>query len=336
GLPMDDGSCCRLGTTSIANYLDELHIPTPSGAPYWSKATIRDMLKNPTYAGLARWGYRKVHKIRHADGSITEHRHDTESCLLVPGKWPKIISAETYKLAEDIRLRNRRMPAKLIPRTDGGSPVLQNPLAGLCYCAKCGSRMTRLGPNSHNPYDSLKCSGKNCDNISAPVYLVEEKLLDFLASWLEQYRLQHKDYVPVDDDRPVLKSSITNIKREVDTARKQLDSTYDLLERGVYNVEVFTQRNTAISETIADLEKKLQELEKKYEATNKVIQLRHDFIPLVENVLEAYGRIETAAGKNDLLRTVVDRIEYRKDEPNRKGKRDNANFELKVWPKIPK
>ena len=337
GQMQDDGSCCRLGTAAIARRLDELHIPTPSGAPTWSKSTVQDILKNPTYAGLIRWGYRKIYKERNADGSVGKHRHDTDDCLLVQGQHPPIISPDTFRLAKEIRERNRRMPAKLVPREQGsGMPVLQNPLAGLCVCAKCGSNMTRLGPNSRNPYDSLRCSNRYCDNVSSPIYLVEKKLLGFLSSWLDQYRLDHDNFIPRDDNRDMIKSSIAATKRELETARKQLDATYSLLEQGVYTVDVFTARNTAISATISDLEMQLTNLQKQYDSANRIIDLRHSFIPQVENVLEAYGRIETAAGKNDLLRTVVERVEYLKTEPNRRGHRDNANFELKVWPKIPK
>lgn len=337
GQMQEDGSCCRLGTTAIARRLDELRIPTPSGAPSWSKSTVQDILKNPTYAGMIRWGYRKVYKERNTDGSVSAHRHDTADCRLVEGKHPAIIPLAQYKQAEEIRNRNKKLPTKLIPRElgDHGMPVLQNPLAGICYCAKCGKLMTRLGPNSRNPYDSLRCPNRYCTNVSAPVYLVEQKLLDFLAAWLEQYRLQHENFMPPDDSRETLKLSIGGIQKDLETARKQLDATYSLLEQGVYSVEVFTQRNAAITAVITDLEKQLAELKAQYDAANKIIHLRHSFIPQVENVLDAYGRIDSAAGKNDLLRSVVERVEYLKTEPNRRGHRDNANFELKVWPRIP-
>lgn len=334
GQLLEDGSRRRIGTDAIARYLDELHIPTPSGAPVWSKATVQDILKNPTYAGMVRWGHRKVYKEKHADGSYIKRRHDTDDCCLVPGQHPAIIPFETYQLASDIRAQNRRMPTKKA----ADSSALQNPLAGLCYCAKCGALMTRLGPNSRNPYDALRCSNRYCDNISAPIYLVERKLTDFLAGWLEQYRLEHEQSVPAaaDNNRNTLRIAISSARRDLKTAQKQLETTYSLLEQGVYSVEVFTQRNTALTEKIAALELQLNDLQNQQDSTNKAIQLRDSFIPRVENVLNAYDRMDTASGKNDLLRTIVERIEYRKDTPNRRGQRDNANFELKVWPKVPK
>ena len=335
GQLQDDGSYQRLGTLAIARHLDELHIPTPSGAPTWSRATIQDILKNPTYTGMVRWGHRKVCKEKNADGTYSKRRHDTDACCLVPGRHPAIISQAAFDLAAEMRGRNRRTPTKLVPR-DHGIPILQNPLAGLCYCAKCQSLMNRLGPNSRNPYDALRCPNRYCDNVSAPIQLVEEKLLAFMREWLEQYRLEQEDFQPADPGRGVLKASMTAVSRELETAKKQLAATYDLLEQGVYTVDIFTQRNAAISATIADLEMQLSDLQKQWANANKIVQMRQSFIPQVENVLSAYSQMDTAAGKNNLLRTVIERIEYLKTEPNRRGRRDNANFEIKVWPNVPK
>lgn len=335
GQIQEDGSCQRLGTYAIARRLDELHVPTPSGAPAWSQATIQDILKNPTYTGMIRWGHRKVCKEKNADGTYSKRRHDTTDCYLVPGRHPAIITQEVFDQAAEIRERNRRTPTKLVPR-EHGAPVLQNPLAGLCYCAKCQSLMSRLGPNSRNPYDSLHCTNRYCNNVSAPIYLVEEKLLAFMREWLEQYQLEHKNFEPADPGRHVLKASIDSVTQELETAKKQLSATYDLLEQGVYTVEIFTQRNAAISATIADLEMQLADLEQQWENANKIIKLRQSFIPKVENVLAAYGQMESAVGKNNLLRAVIERIEYLKTEPNRRGQRNNANFEIKVWPRLPK
>lgn len=328
-----DGSHQRLGTAAIARRLDQLHIPTPSGAPVWSKATVQDILKNPTYAGMIRWGHRKVHKEKHADGTYVMRRHDTDDCHLVPGHHPAIISMEIYQAAADLRERNRRLPAK----RDMDVPALQNPLAGLCYCTKCGALMTRLGSSERNPYDTLRCSNRYCNNVSAPIFLVERKLLEFLTGWLEEYRLEHdcSGFMPA-DQRETLRTSINSVKHDLKTTRKQLETTYTLLEQGVYSVDVFTQRNTALTEKISALELQLSELQDQQASANKIIQLRDTFIPRVEKVLNAYDRIGSASGKNDLLRTIVERIEYNKDTPNRRGQRDNANFELKVWPKVPK
>ena len=67
------------------------------------------------------------------------------------------------------------------------SKKLQNPLAGLVYCKKCGHLMTRLAPTSKTPYAVLKCPDRYCDNISAPIYLIEQKIISFFRLWLDNY-----------------------------------------------------------------------------------------------------------------------------------------------------
>lgn len=334
GQLQEDGSCQRLGTAAIARHLDQLHVPTPSGAPVWSKATVQDILKNPTYAGMIRWGHRKVHKEKNPEGTYSKRRHDTDDCPLVPGHHPAIIPMETYQAAADIRERNRRLPTK----KDPGERALQNPLAGICYCTKCGALMTRLGSSARNPCDTLRCSNRYCNNVSAPIFLIEQKLIEFLTGWLEQYRLEHdcSVFMPADSQREALRTAVSSVRHEIKTAKAQLENTFTLLEQGVYSVEIFTQRNSALTEKISALELQLSDLLVQQESADKIIQLRDTFIPRVEKVLNAYDRIDSASGKNDLLRTIVDRIEYNKDTPNRRGQLENANFELKVWPKVPK
>ena len=334
GQLQENGSYQRLGTAAIARHLDQMHVPTPSGAPVWSKATVQDILKNPTYAGMIRWGHRKVHKEKNPDGSYSKRRHDTDDCPLVPGHHPAIIPMETYQTAAEIRERNRRLPTKKSP----GEPSLQNPLSGICYCTKCGALMTRLGSSARNPYDALRCSNRYCDNVSAPIYLIERQLISFLSGWLEQYRLEHdcSVFIPADNQQEALRTAISSVRHEIKTAKTQLENTFTLLEQGVYSVEIFTQRNFALTEKISALELQLSDLLTQQESADKIIQLRDTFIPRVERVLNAYDRIDSASGKNDLLRTIIERIEYNKDTPNRRGQRENANFELKVWPKVPK
>jgi hypothetical protein len=58
------------------------------------------------------------------------------------------------------------------------------------------------------------------------------------------------------------------------------------------------------------------------------------FIPNAENILDAYDRLKSASAKNEHLKEIVDRVEYVKTEPNRKGNRENTNFELGIHPRV--
>jgi hypothetical protein len=56
----------------------------------------------------------------------------------------------------------------------------------------------------------------------------------------------------------------------------------------------------------------------------------------VEHLLAVYDELPDAQSKNDLLKDIIERIEYTKDSPSprmRNAPRDN--FELVIYPKLP-
>ena len=64
-----------LGTTTIANRLNALHI-RPRKSELWSPASIRDMLRNPVYIGKIRWNRRKRVK-KYEDGELVNSKSRT-------------------------------------------------------------------------------------------------------------------------------------------------------------------------------------------------------------------------------------------------------------------
>ena len=57
-------------------------------------------------------------------------------------------------------------------------------------------------------------------------------------------------------------------------------------------------------------------------------------IPKVENVLDFYDKLQTPEEKNDLLKTVVKRVEYLKTKKAIKKNSDPTDFELDIYPNI--
>ena len=57
-------------------------------------------------------------------------------------------------------------------------------------------------------------------------------------------------------------------------------------------------------------------------------------IPKVENVLDIYSSLQTAEEKNNLLKTIVKKVEYLKCEKAIKKDSDPTNFELDIYPNI--
>lgn len=314
------------GASVIANSLDDMGIPTRSGNQ-WSKATIADILKNPVYIGKIRWSHRKDIK-QSVNGQIVTVRRNNSDCLLVDGLHEAIISPDDFQAAQIRLSENKKKPLK-------ASDVLQNPFTGLIYCGKCGSKMTRLGRNSRNKYDTIKCTNRKCDCVSAPIFLVEQSVLDSMRKWLSGYiyHINQQDLSPAEADNSTEKT-IAELTEELKKIDVQINSTYDLLEQKVYTTEVFTQRNKALTERREKIENRIARLRQTLITIQNDRIARQEIIPHIRYVIAAYKDCTTAEEKNALLKSVLNRIEYSKSEPNRRGHLNNANFTVDVFPKV--
>lgn len=319
-----------IGMQRIANKLDDMKIK-PRIRGTWSKATLSDILKNPVYIGKIRWSYYSERRMN-IDGEIKTRRLKNKDYIYVDGLHPAIISKEAFNKAQEMRAENTYKRTK-------NDLSLKNPLSGIVYCKKCGSMMSRLGPNHHTPYDTLRCLNRYCNNVSAPLYLIEKRLLENLQIWLDDYMLQLKDSsvnVELKSHLDIKKEKQNKLLDEIKKVEKQISQTYDLVESEVYTVEVFIQRNQELAKRKDDLQKAIDDIDKEINYESNVYILKENAIPLIERILDNYDEIESAAEKNMLLKSVILRADYIKDKPNPRGKGDNDNFTLYVYPKLPK
>lgn len=315
------------GSGKISNYLDSLGI-RPRMSENWSPATIRDMLKNPAYAGKVAWGREKEAKFVQ-NGNIVTKRIKQDDYLLYDAVWDGIISYEDFEKAQEI-MRSHVKPC--IRKAD----ELMNPLSGIVYCEKCGRLMTRLGQNSKNRYSTLRCMNKQCDNISAPISAIEEEIITFLREWLDQEKVAFDEQAIQEEPEniQIVEKQILNHKKELSELKQQLDKTYELLERGLYSEEIFLQRNKSITASIQKEESKIEEFEQTLEILLANQRKRSVWIPKTIQLLDAYTTTDTPEFRNNLLRQLVEKVTYLKTERNHRGTIDIHNFQLKITPKI--
>lgn len=316
-----------VGMISIANALDADGIK-PRNRDYWSRSTISDILRNPVYTGKIRWSYRPYVK-QSSGGKITKARTKNDECIMVMGLHEALISDELYGAVQDRLKRLKKAPVK-------SDTTLQNPLTGLVFCAKCGAAMTRLGKGSRNEYATLRCSDRRCDTVSSRLDLVENSTLELLTGWLDSYKLKLKAEQPTVIEFGTHERALNNAHAELAKVEKQIEQTFDLLEQQVYDVPTFQQRNQLLAAKREDLTAEIERLEGEIEKAHRNRQAYKYIIPRVEKVLEVYHTLESAEAKNEILKTVIDRITYSKDTPNRKGQGGDATFVLDILPRLEK
>ncbi len=323
-----DGSYLKFGATRIADRLNELGYK-PIKNNVWTKSSITDILKNPVYTGKIRWSYKREKK-SYENGQLHKTRTKTSGdYILAEGLHEPIIDLNIFNTAQQLMATRGHAS---IP----GHKIMQNPLSGIIYCSKCGQMMTRLAKNNKTPYDTIKCPNTKCDNISSPLYLVEEVLIHSLNKWHNDYKVkweQKKLDQPYENAIANKKAIIIQLKSNVSKLQEQNERVYSLLEQGVYTTDIFLQRNKKILNEINMLQSNINCQEEELASLQNQASYNDAFLPKVQHILDTYYEIESAAVRNEALKEVLEKAVYTKNEPNRKGNRDNKNFAIRLFPK---
>ncbi len=325
----ENGAYERLGVSKIAKKLNNMKVPTRKGGD-WTPSTIRGILSNPVYIGLIRWNSRpQVKKI--VDGEVVKERPRAkkEDMIIARGLHPAIIDEEIFELAQAYLAENPSLP---VPTRY----VVKNPLAGIIECGVCGRKMKRRPYKSGYP-DTLMCDGPTCNNVSSPLALVEERVLQALENWLKEYKfkIKQEEIKGHSLEKDIIEQSLLNVNKELETLNIQLNNLHDLLEQGVYSIDTFIKRSNILKDKIAAAEQDKEFLEEKLNNMSSIKKQKMIIVPKVERVLELYYKLETPKEQNDLLKEVIDKVVYVKKEGGRwSGKIDK--FKLKLYPKMPK
>lgn len=328
GIRQNDGSYKRLGQYAIAKYLDRNGIK-PRNSERWSPSTLKDMLTNPVYIGKVRWGWRPYRKV-FEDGNIVSKRSKLapEEYRIIDGIHEPIIDEYTWNMAQRIRKNMDIHPIV-------SNKILKNPLSGIAYCGICGSKMTRSYGKNRKGYYSLRCSNRDCSNVSAPIFVIERELIRYLREWLENYKLKYENSKMQNKEEDNETQMIGIIEKDISKINKQIDRTYDLLEQGVYDNDTFIKRNRKLTEEKEQLESSIINLNEILKKKKDIEYNRNNYIPEFESILDNYFDTEDAGTRNEMLKKIVQRFNYVKTVRNKKGELEKTNFLLDVYPVLP-
>lgn len=324
GLPKKDGSFERLGVCAIATYLNNLNIPAPKGG-IWTYPSVRSILMNPIYDSMIRWGSRAQVK-QMEDGEIkkTRPRAKDGAYGLYQGLHPRLVDHDTWELAQKIRKHHAPKVKK--------NGEIRNPLSGLVICGFCGHRMTRK-PMGKKHFESLLCPIPGCKNVSSELHRVENKVMQALQAYLHDCKIKWDTIntaPPVNTELKIKEKSLKTINKEIKKLETQMSSLHDLLEQGVYTTDVFLSRSLSIGDRLQQLKKEKVTLEEGIKYEKEKEENRKTIIPRIEKVLESYWATDDIATKNELLKSVLQKIVYIKHKGGRWH--DPEDFELRIYP----
>ena len=287
-----------VGCTTIARTINAQGAHPRRGAAF-NRSTVAAIIRNPTYTGKIVWNQKK-HIRKGAQGNakhITVYQ-PREQWLITEGLHPAIIDQETYDRCQQI------MAERYIPASNTGE--VRSPLAGLVICARCGRRMQRMGQSKGVPY--LLCNTPGCC-AGAKFSYVEQAVLEHLRRELERLRLEGRGKAAPRPGR--LELALAGARDELAAAQSAKTRLYEFLESGLYDAETFRTRMATVNERLSGVENRIRTLEKEM-CDSKAADPRA-LARKITSVLEAYDEAD-AAGRNALLRSVIEVIYYTKDK----------------------
>ncbi len=310
------------GTKLIANYLNDHQIPTRHG-DLWTYSTITNIITNPIYMGKIRRGWRK--QIRSIENGRVIKRYkqhkNIEDYQLYDGLHPALVTEEQFMLAQEIR--KERHPAAKVKNEF----VLQNAFSGLLYCSVCGKRIgrtTQSAKRDHKP--RLRCVNmRNCHNSSADYDVVEKEIIAALRTWLEGYRVKIET-VGFADDISEQKALREQCDHELAKLNQQLENAFNLVEQGVYTLELFKERREKLNVSIDELKERRGRIDTALEKLETADTCQSKLIPQTEELLESYADM-TNQERNDLLKAILQKIEYQKGA--------DGKIEIDLYPRLP-
>ena len=310
-------ACDNIGSSNIANHLNKIG-SKPRKAEVWVSASIRSILENPVYYGMIKWNWRKTEK-KMINGVVYKSRPKHSEFILVQGLHEPIVSKEMWELANK---NSKNKVAKSVKK----DLTIQNPLAGLVCCGVCGRNMQRRNYRSGHT-DGLICPLPHCKNVGSHLYLVEDAILNSLNDILNDYNQMIIDYQKNENIVEYDSSSKEILIKELEKTETQLNKTFDLLEQGVYDNNTFIQRSAVLKDKISTLNKELEKYS--FETKNKKIEKIKDIIPNLENIIKKYSSAISAQERNDLLKTVINKVIYLKTTKGR-GHEDEFTLNLDI------
>jgi hypothetical protein len=94
----------NMSTSQIANKLNELKIPSPSGKLWSREGNLLEMLSHPVYIGKIRWGYkRKVTSVENQEIVTSLRKSKKEDVIITEGLHEAIIDEELFYRVQQIK-----------------------------------------------------------------------------------------------------------------------------------------------------------------------------------------------------------------------------------------
>ncbi len=305
-----------LGYNAVAYKLNDLGIPSRTGE--WSQTSIANIINNEVYLGKIRWRREPVKRIV-KDGMMAKKRFLNDEYEIYEGMHEPIITQEQWDLAKIAQAARNHT-------SNHADRQLRNPLAGVLMCAKCGTIMKRYIPDAkRNPTPWYRCMKRGCDCKMIKCSTVEQAIRDAMEDWLEEYIIQvNSDQPPAVDPT---ETALQSIRKQLEQLQQQQENICEYLEKGIYSVDVFTKRNSALTKEIKQLQISEKELLHQQKTGNQKEHISSRLIPAAQHILDNYNMLSVEE-KNQLWKLVMKKATVYRSQDDQ--------LTVNIYPNLPK
>lgn len=308
------------GRRTVAEELDKMNIK-PAEKEFWDPTMISEMIKNEVYIGKIIWGKLKYVKI---NGKYTRKKMPKENWIIHENAHEPIVSIELFERA------NTALHSRWRPHTISTKKLI-NPLAGLLFCEVCGKALV-MQPRPNRPDNQLRCFSNSCKGVQKGINfsLVEEKILLSLSNIIDQFTVPTVIKKRSKEEIITKQKALISLNKEKLEIEQQKSNIHDLLEKGIYNIETFIERQNIVKKNSQDIQNKINQIQLDIIREQKQNEVLNNFIPQLRTVLDAYYETNDIRKKNILLKKVIEKATYLR----KKEWTSQEQFELKLYTKI--
>lgn len=293
----------KKGFFDIARELNRLGYQTSHRKPF-ERRSIEYIIQNPTYCGMIRWN---------RSTNETNEIKPREEWIVTEGHHEAIISKELFDQAQE------RFNREYTPKGSRPSSTYKHWLSGLVKCPACGRTMIakHVKDASGKTYCYFTCygysKGKCLESHSVSSKKLEEYVLSSIRDVLGSKELSFR-YVEPDTKGTEDRSGIlADMLKRIDGKERRIREAY---RDGIDTLEEYRENKEILAKERASIEKELQSL------NNQSCQDEQDagavMLPRIHNVYDILVSGADVVLKNEVLKTVVEKIIYDKKEDSLK------------------
>jgi len=308
------------GKRTIALRFNEEGVIPPKKGSFWTSQAISYILRNKTYAGYVRWGW------RHADYEVSRQKKIRgHEGIEVKGRHTAIVDESLFDRVQ-VELKKRGNSY------NGKAQISRGLLTGIAKCIRCKNGVTycrrKIKNSKRNPNwkdietAEYRCGGTMYGKIKCSQRVMSAGKLDnSVISQVKNYfnSPAMKRLIEEETSKPLetksRKSPLVGIEEELNKIPQMRQKQQEAFERGLINIEEYGEIIGRLRKTENDLRVEMTKYSENKES-DKLQKIDKQKIWKAVKDFDGFWESLDFLGKKQFLRTVLEKVEAGNNQIN--------------------